>query len=770
MEPQTKILVVEDNAIVAADIKSRVQKLGFSVTGCVSRGESAVQSVESVPPNLILMDIKLKGEMSGIEAASIIREKHDIPIIYLTSYTDETTLDKAKKTDPFGYVIKPFEDKELNTVIEISLHKHKVERELKKSQQWLHTTLKSIGDGVITTDMDGLVTFINPVAEELTGWQFKDAAGQPVTTVFNIVNEQTQEVVENPVTKVLESGQIVGLANHTLLIDRNGHRRPIKDSGAPILLNDTESIGVVLIFQDDTESRTYQKQLEEKEERFRRLFEHAPLPYQSLDENGCFLEVNRTWLEIMGYKKAEVIGEKFADFLHPDWQNHFKENFPRFKSIGEILGVEFEMKRSDGTFITVQFDGKTSNDQTGNFIQTHCVFRDITKEAELQELLTEQEKILRKNQKLEAIGTLAGGIAHDFNNILSAIIGFTELSLDEVGQETVLHDNLQEVLSASGRAKELVKQILTYSRQGEEEKKPLAVDSLLREAISMLRSTIPSNIVINDQKLENGIRINASGTQLHQVFVNLITNAVHAISASGTIEVILCIENIKGPTAGSIPNIIPGEYAKISVIDSGCGISNKNLETIFDPYFTTKSPDKGSGLGLSVVHGIIKSHGGHILVSSKVDIGTTVDIWLPTCSRMVETMTVLQPEENLPAGSERILVIDDEPSIVRILQRNLENAGYKVKCCTDSVEAIETFRSTPESYDLVLTDMTMPTMSGLKLAKEIKAINTKIPIILCTGYSEGIDINGNLPKDLDGILMKPLDKVQLLSTIRDLLN
>ncbi|MBU1343269.1 MAG: PAS domain S-box protein, partial [Proteobacteria bacterium] len=362
MDASHSILIVEDNVIVAQDIKTRVQKMGYQVTDCVTRGESAIDSVDKNPPNLILMDIKLKGQMSGIEASAIIRSRHDIPIIYLTAYADEETLDHAKLTEPFGYIIKPFDDKDLRSALTISLYKYQMEQKLKES-----------------------------------------------------------------------------------------------------------------------------------EERFKQLFEYAPLPYQSLDETGTIIEVNHTWLEILGYRRKDVIGKPFVDFLHPDWIRHFKENFSRFKSIGEVIEVEFEMKKKDGTYISTRFDGKIRRNQAGEFIQTHCVFKDVSKEKELQKTIEAQEIALRQNQKLEAIGNLAGGIAHDFNNILSSVIGYTELSLEDVQQGTDLHDNLVEVLNAGERAKTLVKQILTFSRKGEQEKKPIQLNPLVSDAVQMLRSTIPSN-------------------------------------------------------------------------------------------------------------------------------------------------------------------------------------------------------------------------------------------------------------------------------------
>lgn len=769
MEFQDKILVVEDNAIVAADIKSRVSRLGCEVVDCVSRGEAAIESVHANPPDLILMDIKLKGELSGIEAAARIRDIYDIPVIFLTSYSDDETLQKATATDPYGYIVKPFEDYELRTTIEISLHKHRAERLLKEKEQWLQTTLDSIGDGVIATDMKGLVTFMNPVAERLTGWSKQDSVGQPVEKIFTIIDEHSRKAAENPVHKVLKTGAIEGLANHTLLITKDGEELPIKDSGAPIVLEGEQRLGVVLVFQDNSAARIAEQKLQESEEKFKLLFDNAPIPYQSLNENGYFIEVNKAWLEVLGYERDDVVGTFFGDLLHPDWREHFAENFPKFKSIGEVLGVEFDMQKKDGSFLTARFNGKIGKDALGGFVQTHCVFRDVTKEVELQRRLDAQEATIRQNQKLEAIGTLAGGIAHDFNNILAAVIGYTELSIDEADPGSEQHENLAEVFAAGNRAKDLVKQILTFSRQGDEEKKPINLCPLVHDAVKMLRSTTPTNIKLTEASEPSRAIVSGNGSQINQVIINLVTNAVHAIEDNGEIRVGIELVEVDGNSHMHLHDIKPGSYAKISIADNGSGIAEEHLETIFDPYFTTKPPDKGSGLGLAVVHGIVNSHGGYIDVDSEPDVGTTFEIFLPI-SEMNPVDIDMPSKADIGGGEERILVIDDEPSLTKIQQRSLERLGYRVTVFNDSLKALSHVKENPQKFDLVITDMTMPGLSGMQLAEAVKQLQPAISVILCTGYSEDISLDNWESSNLDALFMKPVENDKLARTVRKLLD
>jgi PAS domain S-box-containing protein len=252
---KTKILIVEDNRIVAEEIKMKLEHRGYVITAVTSSGEGALDSVDTDPPDAVLMDIRLGEGMNGIETAAELRKLHQFPIIYLTAHADDETISRAKVTQPNGYIIKPFDERELHSAIEIALYKHQMDRQLMESQEWLLTTLKSIGDGVIATDLNGCIKFMNPVAESLTGWPQENALGRPLDEVFQIINENTLQPVESPVSKVLKTGQIIGLANHTLLIRQDGTRIPIKDSGAPILLNGQEKAGVVLVFQDNTQSR-----------------------------------------------------------------------------------------------------------------------------------------------------------------------------------------------------------------------------------------------------------------------------------------------------------------------------------------------------------------------------------------------------------------------------------------------------------------------------------------------------------------------------------
>jgi signal transduction histidine kinase/CheY-like chemotaxis protein len=384
--------------------------------------------------------------------------------------------------------------------------------------------------------------------------------------------------------------------------------------------------------------------------------------------------------------------------------------------------------------------------------------------------LARSENQLQQVMKLQAIGTLAGGIAHDFNNILFPIVGYTELTMDDVPEGSQAKQNLQEVLKAANRAKKLVQQILTFSRQNSQERKSMRVQSLIKEALKLLRATIPSSIEIHHSVDEDCGLIKGDPTQIHQVIMNLSTNAYHALQETGgKLEVSLKEINLNYEESLQRVGIKVGRHLELTVKDNGHGMTPQVLERIFDPYYTTKKQGKGTGLGLSVTHGIIKSHGGDISVSSQPGVGTTFRVFLP----VIDDVDVeIEPAETASTrnGNERILLIDDEAQIIDIERRILERLGYKVTSKTDSEEALEEFGSRPDCFDLVITDMTMPKMTGDRLARRMMDINPQIPVIMCTGYNEAITEEKALAMGIDKFVMKPIIKDELAYAIRTVLD
>jgi signal transduction histidine kinase/CheY-like chemotaxis protein len=392
------------------------------------------------------------------------------------------------------------------------------------------------------------------------------------------------------------------------------------------------------------------------------------------------------------------------------------------------------------------------------------------KVEERSKALARSEKQLQQVMKLQAIGTLAGGIAHDFNNILFPIVGYTELTMDDIPEGNPSRNNLEEVLKAANRAKKLVQQILTFSRQNDQEFKPLKVQCLIKEALNLLRATIPSSIEIHTSIDQDCGLVKGDPTQIHQVIMNLGTNAYHALQETGgKLEVILKETYLSYEQSQQMVGMKVGRHLDLTVKDNGHGMSPQVLERIFEPYYTTKEQGKGTGLGLSVIHGIIKNHGGDISVYSQAGVGSIFRVYLPVIDDI--DLEIEAPETVSESnGNEHILLIDDEESILDIERRILERLGYSVTPITDSEAALKEFKARPDAFDLVITDMTMPKITGDRLAQSLMAINPHIPVILCTGFNEDISEEKALSMGIDKFVMKPIVKNELAYTIRTVLD
>lgn len=394
---------------------------------------------------------------------------------------------------------------------------------------------------------------------------------------------------------------------------------------------------------------------------------------------------------------------------------------------------------------------------------------DVTLLKKLQENQKKADEYLRQAQKMESIGNLAGGIAHDFNNLLFPIIGMSELLLEDLPEESLEYKNIEVILEAGKRGRDLVRQILSFSRRSEKKKSPVRLQEILKEALKLSRSTIPSSIQINQDIQEDCGWVMADSVQLHQIVINLITNAYHAVDQSeGKINVQLKELSV---TTNDLPAKLnsDGKYVMLRISDNGCGIDASIKNKIFDPYFTTKDKDKGTGLGLAVVYGIVQDHGGDILVDSKVGEGTVFSIYLPLLERLPETEAE-DPTISFQTGLEHILLVDDEKPVAQIEKQMLNRLGYKVTMHTNSQEALECFRANPEAFDLLLTDVTMPGITGDRLAQEVLTIRPDIPVLLCTGFSENIDKRKAEQIGIKGFLMKPVGKSDMARTVRQILD
>lgn len=474
--------------------------------------------------------------------------------------------------------------------------------------------------------------------------------------------------------------------------------------------------------------------------------------------------VNPAFEKITGYSREEINGKPLWDFQPEVNGDTFHDQLCQTVTGNNPWRGKFASMARDGTIYEVEATFSPIYDDDNQIKSYVSVQRDITNEAKL-------ESQLRQAQKMEAIGTLAGGIAHDFNNILFAIIGYNDLAMEETPKDSPPYLYLKEVSTASARAANLVSQILTFSRHGENEQRIQNITPIIKEAIKMLRRTLPSTIDIKQMIDENCSLIMADPTQIHQVIMNLCTNAYHAMrEKGGTLEIQLRDTEVSGEFAANHEGLLPGQYLLLSVNDTGKGMDEKIRERIFEPYFTTKDVGEGTGLGLATVHGIVRNHQGIITVQSEEGKGTTFNVYFP-----VKGKSKIQVENTVAGsgalhGTERILFVDDEVAISRMMDATLQRLGYKVRTFNDSQKALQCFKDNPHEFDLIITDQTMPKLIGSNLAKSALSIRPDIPIILYTGYSELINEQEAKNIGIRSFLKKPVNSNMLAREIRKILD
>jgi signal transduction histidine kinase/CheY-like chemotaxis protein len=438
---------------------------------------------------------------------------------------------------------------------------------------------------------------------------------------------------------------------------------------------------------------------------------------------------------------------------------------------GEIEFASYEQRflHRDGHTCWSLVSTSLLQDSEGSPLHFISLYQDLTDKKMAEKENEKLEVRLQQAQKMEAIGTLAGGIAHDFNNILSGIMGYAQLGMMANDLDSDTYRWFQGVQEAGDRASELVKQILTFSRQGKHERAPIQIRLIIKEALKLLRATLPLNIDIQEKISNESGLVLADSTQIHQLVMNLCTNAFHSmLDQGGTLEVILEPEELSPGAKSEQFNLQPGPYFKLTVADSGCGMDEATIQKIFDPYFTTKEPDKGTGLGLSVVHGIVESHGGAIFVDSEPGKGTRFEVLFPQTTR--DKQAADKGLELIPTGTERILLVDDEGAVVETGKTILENLGYRVEAHTDPQKAIDEFSAHGDDFDLVITDMSMPCLTGEELSKRLMEIRPDIPILLCTGYSDHLDTAKACAMGIKKYLLKPLEMSELANIIRQVLD
>jgi PAS domain S-box-containing protein len=510
--------------------------------------------------------------------------------------------------------------------------------------------------------------------------------------------------------------------------------------------------------------------LRESEGRFRAAFDSAQDCVLIWDREHNYLYANQAAIDHVGTTPDKVIGKNIREGLGhvPDFMHLWMRRVDKVFETGKRLRVQDEQEMQ-GRFYYTDSILSPIRDTENNVISVCVVYRDVTELKKAEEEKNRLESQLRQAARVEAVGTLAGGVAHDFNNILGIIIGNTELAMMDIPEWSPARNNLKAVKTASMRAKNVVQQLLSFSRKSEQEKQPLKLHAILKESVQLLRASIPSSIEFRSTIPARLGAIVADPTQIHQVLINLCTNAAHAMDEKGgTLELRLVEVELDEAAAAEYLRIGPGRYIQLTVSDTGSGIDAEIMDRIFDPYFSTKEVDKGSGLGLSVVHRIVENHNGSISIASEPDKGTTVTVLFPAIDEMSVKEEVTS--DALPTGTETVLLVDDEEYLLDIGAQILGRLGYRVEVSANPLEALERYRSDPDHFDLIITDMTMPHMTGKELIKEILITRPDMRTILSTGFSEKIDRERASELGIKKYIEKPLNMRELAVAIREVLD
>jgi PAS domain S-box-containing protein len=498
------------------------------------------------------------------------------------------------------------------------------------------------------------------------------------------------------------------------------------------------------------------------------LLDYAPLGVLIVDAHGSILTLNRQASRILQVQEQQALGASLQHFFAPAVQAQVSSLLSGCLDADEPYlptVLPLQCASAHARFVEVTATAfTTATSQAGIML----IVQDVTERVKTEQVRQQLEEQLRQSQKMEAIGTLAGGIAHEFNNVLSAILGFTELAQTQVEPNSTVWNYQQEVLTAGWRARDLVQQILAFSRRTTAGREPVQLHLVVHEVLRLLRASLPSTIDIRCAVAEDTGSVLADTTQMHQILMNLCANAEYAMRTTGGIlEVRLRASAVDATGRAPHPTLPPGRYVHLAVHDTGTGMSPDVLERVFEPFFTTKGVGEGTGMGLAIVHGIVTSHGGAITVQSTPGVGTTFDIYLPCLDSPVAPLEA--PKPPLPRGQGRILFVDDDGALAHLGHAMLEQLGYDVVTTTDSREALALFRATPQRFDLVLADQTMPHMTGEALVLALQRIRPDIPILLYTGFSHTIDATKAQALGVKGLLMKPLGLQELARAVQQAL-
>lgn len=517
------------------------------------------------------------------------------------------------------------------------------------------------------------------------------------------------------------------------------------------------------------ELRCIQEELETMRDRYAHLYDFSPVGYLAVSEAGIITEANLTIASMFHVNRVDLIEKHFSQYIYSEDQDIYFQHRRHLLEIEDPQVCEVRFVKPNGEQFYGRLDCMIIKNKADDSREIRAAVSDITESKHAEKERDSLQEKLQQAQKMESIGTLAGGIAHEFNNVLSIIMGNNELVMEELPHQSLARESTEEIQIACSRARDVVKQLLLFSRQTDQQYTCIQTAEVVRDSLKLIRSSTPINIEINLNVTDDIAPVWGNATQINQLLINLCGNATDAMfNAGGAITIDLSNVTIDEEESKSHPFLNPNRYVKLLLRDNGHGIDRWILNRIFEPYFTTKEVGKGTGIGLSVVHGIVENHKGTISAESSPEKGTVFTIFFPAYEG--DVLPDIQAMTAMPTGDERILYVDDEPLVVKLGQRRLERLGYTVQGLTNSSEALTKFTNDPGGFDLIITDMAMPQITGQQLAAEILKIRPDIPVVLCTGYSDRITEEQALEMGINYYIMKPMTSSELAVLVRKILD
>jgi len=775
MSEMITVLVVDDEALIRRTFKGILEKLGYTVYAAAD-GNEALKIFVDKRPDIILTDLWMPGMDGMALLAELKATSPDTPVVVVSGTSNIRDAINAIREGAWDYILKPVEEvDEFHIVIEGALERARLlaenrryrfqleglvaerTKELRESESRYRTLLNSVTSYVYTaTLIDGQVvkTSYMPGCYGVTGFTAEEYEADP-DLWYKMVPEEDRP-------KVVQTAQAILTSDVSLFLEhRIRHQDGLLRWISNILVPRRDDQGQLVAYDGLIADISERKKAEETEMRLVAAVESAADDIIITDTEGNIQYVNPAVECSTGYAAAELVGKNTRVFKSGRHDKAFYEDLWKTIRAGQVWHGRFSNRHKDGRDILQDTRIAPIWEATGRIVGYVAARRDVTAQVKMEQQLVMAER-------LEAIGTLAGGIAHDFNNVLAAIRGFTELAMSEIPEDALSFEDLKAVMASADRATELVKQILTFCRETKQEEKPIQVKLVVNEALKFLRASLPSSITIQ-QDIVSEANVMADPTAIHRVVINLCTNAGLAMQQQGgVLSVSLYEVDLDASFAALYSGTTPGRFLRLTIADTGCGMSPEVKSHIFEPFFTTRKDQGGTGLGLSVTHGIVTDLKGAITVESEVGKGTTFEIFLPIASRagyLIDRKT-----EKPLSGSESILFVDDEVTLGAMTKRALGKLGYKVTVFSQSEEALLAFKTDPGAFDLLITDLTMPFMTGDILTRRIKEIRPDLPVILCTGYVDKIPSKSLQSLSVDAVLPKPFIMAELSNVIRKVLD